>query len=433
MSDHTPAFLACVIEPEPMHILHAADLHLDSPLVGLSRYDGAPVERMRLATRRAFEALIDRCLELDVKLLLLAGDLYDGDWRDYSTGLFFVGQLSRLRETGCSVVFVRGNHDAQSKITRQLRLPEHVTELSHRAPQTLRFDELGVVVHGQGFAKPAVTDDLAAGYPDAQPGTLNFGLLHTSLTGRPGHEPYAPCSVERLVDRGYDYWALGHVHQREVVRQQPWIVFPGNLQGRHAREVGEKGATLIRVEGGRILGVEPLTFDVVRWAHVNVDVGAAQDVDDVLQCVEGALSRERDNAEGRLLAARVTLLGASALHAQLTRDIERVVAEVRGIGLSLDEVWIEKVRVDTKDLVDVDAALEREDVVGRVARSFDKYAADEDALRALSAELSELKSKLPVELKHGPDALRFEDPGDLAPYLSEAKQLLLARLLERQD
>jgi hypothetical protein len=217
------------------------------------------------------------------------------------------------------------------------------------------------------------------------------------------------------------------------VREAPWIVFPGNLQGRHAREVGEKGATLIRVDGGRVVETEALAFDVVRWAHVEVDVGAAQDLDDALQDVEQALCRARDDAEGRLLAARVTLFGASGAHAQLMRDVERVVAEVRGISLNLDEVWIEKVRLQTADVVDLEAAQRREDVVGRVARSFDAHAADEDALFALSAELGDLKSKLPTELKHGPDALALDDPDSLRQYLGEAKQLLLARLLERQD
>lgn len=81
-------------------IVHAADLHLDSPLVGLERYDGAPVAELRAATRRALENLVQLCLAEDAKLLLLAGDLYDGDWRDYSTGLFFAAQMARLREVG---------------------------------------------------------------------------------------------------------------------------------------------------------------------------------------------------------------------------------------------------------------------------------------------------------------------------------------------
>src|SRR5438552_1397988 len=233
-----------------MKFVHAADLHIDSPMRGLVRYEGAPLSAMRGATRRAFENLIDLCLEEKAAFLLLAGDIFDGSWRDYSTGLFFAMQLSRLRALDIPVVLVRGNHDAESRITKHLRLPSHVHELSVRAPESFEIPGAGVWVHGQGFATRAVTDDLAAAYPAAKRDALNIGLLHTSAGGREGHENYAPCRVETLVDKGYDYWALGHVHKREVLSEAPHIVFPGNLQGRHAREMGAKGATLVRVENG---------------------------------------------------------------------------------------------------------------------------------------------------------------------------------------
>ena len=103
------------------------------------------------------------------------------------------------------------------------------------------LEDLGLAVHGQGFAKREVTEDLSSAYPQADPHLFNIGLLHTCLDGKPGHEPYAPCTVDGLRSKGYQYWALGHVHNREVVSQDPWIVFPGNIQGRHARETGSQG------------------------------------------------------------------------------------------------------------------------------------------------------------------------------------------------
>src|SRR5450432_1382626 len=139
-----------------MKFVHAADLHLDSPLCGLPRYEGAPVDAIRGATRRAFDNLIDLCLEEGASFLLLAGDIYDGNWKDYSTGLFFAAGLARLRAANIPVVLIRGNHDAQSQITRHLRLPENVRELSVRAPESFELSKVGVVVHGQGFATRAV-------------------------------------------------------------------------------------------------------------------------------------------------------------------------------------------------------------------------------------------------------------------------------------
>ncbi|MEN9581183.1 MAG: hypothetical protein RJA70_4192, partial [Pseudomonadota bacterium] len=216
-----------------MKIVHAADLHVDSPLTGLARYEGAPVDQIRGATRRAFENLVQLCLDEEVQLLLLAGDLFDGEWKDYTTGLFFVGQLLRLKPAGIPVVLVKGNHDAASVVTRHLTLPSHVTELSSRAPETRLFEQLGIAVHGQSYAERAEYNNLAANYPDALPGCLNIGLLHTCVTGRAGHEPYAPCGLEGLLAKNYDYWALGHIHEREILHEDPWVVFPGNLQGRH--------------------------------------------------------------------------------------------------------------------------------------------------------------------------------------------------------
>jgi DNA repair exonuclease SbcCD nuclease subunit len=132
--------------------------------------------------------------------------------------------MRKLESAGIDVFIVAGNHDAASQITKQLRLPDNVTLFSTNKPQTIVLDQLGVAVHGQGFAKREVTDDLSRAYPQASPNLFNIGILHTCLDGKPGHEPYAPCSLDGLRSKGYDYWALGHVHNREVISQDPWIL-----------------------------------------------------------------------------------------------------------------------------------------------------------------------------------------------------------------
>lgn len=211
--------------------IHSADIHLDSPLRGLERYEGAPIEYARKASRAAFVNLVNLCLQEEVDFVLIVGDLYDGDWRDYNTGLFFTWQVSRLNDAGIKVVFVRGNHDAASQITKSLRMPENVIELSTERPETIIFDELGVAIHGQGFATRNVTEDLTLKYPQPIREFFNIGLLHTSVDGRQGHDPYAPCNLKDLIAKGYDYWALGHVHTREILHDKgPWVVFPGNVQ-----------------------------------------------------------------------------------------------------------------------------------------------------------------------------------------------------------
>lgn len=418
-----------------MRFVHAADLHIDSPLCGLERYEGAPLEQIRRATRRATENLVQLCLDEQAELLLLAGDLYDDDWRDYSTGLFFQAQMSRLNEAGIQVVWIRGNHDAASKITRHLRAPDNVRELSTRRAETVTFEELGVAVHGMGYASPHLERDLTEGYPAPRQDLFNIGLLHTAVDGRPGHARYAPCSLSALVNKGYEYWALGHVHTREVLHQDPWVVFPGNLQGRHMKETGPKGASLVHTEGRRVLGVEHRVLDVVRWAKCRVDVSRAADLDEVLGLVGSSLNEAAEQAEERLLAARVELLGATACHAELVEDHDRLLAEVRSLGLEVGAAgaWIERLVVGTRAPYDREALARREDAVGELLAALGALAEDRVALEELGQSLGDIRQKLPQELWQSPEGRAYDDPDQLGCMLSEIEQLLIPRLVSTED
>jgi len=417
-----------------MKFVHAADLHLDSPLAGLSKYEGAPVEQIRGATRRALENLVKLCLSEQVELLLIAGDLYDGDWRDYSTGLFFAKQMAALRAGNVRVVWIRGNHDAASKLTAHLSLPDNVRELSYKKPDSLLLEELGVAVHGQGFDTREVTTDLSLRYPEPKPGLFNIGLLHTALEGRVGHAPYAPCRLSALIDRGYDYFALGHVHTREILSERPWIVFPGNLQGRHARETGPKGASLVTVEAEQVRSVEHRALDAVRWQVAEADVSGERTLDGVLERVRESLTAAVAQSDGRLSAVRVRVVGVSAAHEQLNARFERVTEEVRALTLDLpSEAWLEKVEIATRPLgVRVDLR-EREDAIGELLRGLANLAHDDAALLELAAELSDLKRKLPSELREGPDAIDLESPGALRSLLTEVEQTLVPAVSGSQD
>jgi DNA repair exonuclease SbcCD nuclease subunit len=416
-----------------MRFVHAADLHLDSPMRGLVRYEGAPLAAMRAATRRAFENLVDLCLEEEAKFLLLAGDVYDGNWKDYGTGLFFSAQLSRLRAADIPVVLIRGNHDAASQITKHLRLPPHVHELSVKAPESYEIPCTGVWVHGQGFATRAVTDDLAAGFPSAKRGALNIGLLHTSAGGREGHENYAPCRVETLVAKGYDYWALGHVHQREVLSENPYIVFPGNLQGRHARETGAKGATLVTFDERRIESVEHRALDVVRWTLVEVDASGAASGHDVVDLAKEAIARALAEADGIAIAARVRIAGATPAHPLLSASPDQYANEIRVAATDLadDAVFVENVVFDTHTTIDLATIRAQHDAIGQLARSLHSLKTDGAGLEQLAGELAELRQRLPLELREGDGALAF-DEAHMRRVIEDVEQMLVPRLLARE-
>lgn len=405
-----------------MKIVHAADLHLDSPLRGLTHYEGAPVAEVRSATRTVLRSLVELCLEESAALLLIAGDLYDHDFRDYSTALFFTEQMARLRQSGTRVVWIRGNHDAANRITKHLRTADHVFELSHGEPESRLFEDLGVAVHGQGYATRDTQENLARRYPPALSDLFNIGLLHTALDGREGHAPYAPCTVSDLKATGYQYWALGHVHQREVVSEEPYIVFPGNPQGRHIKETGPKGVTVLELESGQLKSVQSRVLDSVRWELCEVDVSDAFSLSEVLDKSARALDRLRDAADGRILATRVRLVGASAAHGELAAARENVEAELRAHAVTHGDVFLERVRVATVGQLSAQAIADRRDALGDLFRAVELTQSDATARAALWEGLLRPLSGVSADL------LRDEalDPEEI---LAEAARLLEGRLL----
>ncbi len=408
--------------------LHAADIHLDSPLKGLEIHEDAPVAAIRSATRMAFENMIDLAIEEDVNFVLIAGDLYDGDWKDYNTGLFFVKQMSRLDKAGIRVFMVSGNHDAASQITRTMPLPDNVTHFPHKKPRSETIEELSVMIHGQSYAARAVTENLARQFPVYDPDYFNIGLLHTSLTGRDGHEDYAPCTADDLTSKGYDYWALGHVHQREVVSEEPWIIFPGNIQGRHIKETGARGVTLVTVADGRISNIDARKTDVLRWAVSRVDLSGCERVDDIYDAVRRALEQEFDAAETKPLAVRMILTGKCGMHAALFDRMPQWIEEFRGIAAGLGDIWLEKVVFDTHRRVSLEAVVGRDTPVAALLESIEKIELDADRLRELVPDLAVLKSKLPPEIQTGTDP--FPDGTEnFCEIRKDVRELLIASLL----
>jgi DNA repair exonuclease SbcCD nuclease subunit len=413
-----------------MKAFHAADLHLDSPMRGLVAYEEAPVEELRMATRGALRNLVDAAVDEEVDLVLLAGDIFDGDWPHYGTGVHFVAEMGRLREAGIAVVAIAGNHDAASKLTRSLRMPDNVHWLDTRKPETATFEELGLAVHGQGYSTPAVFDDLSAGYPPPVPDMLNIGLLHTSADGRPGHERYAPCSVKRLVEHGYDAWALGHVHRREVLSDHPLIVFPGNLQGRGLRETGPKGATLIEIGHDGTTSFEHRVLDCVRWERLAIDAGGCADRDAVCERIGAGVRQAVQDAGDRLLAARIVIGGVTDAHSALVANDERLRYEVVAAAADVagHQVWIEGAKLDTS--APRELARGGDDAVGELVQEFEDLKGDQRAMAEMSEALAPLAKVLPPAVLADFDPT---DPETVKELMADVARSLPVALLERTD
>jgi DNA repair exonuclease SbcCD nuclease subunit len=372
-----------------MKFLHAADIHLDSPLAGLMARAEPLRDDLRACTRRAFAAMIDLAIAEDVAFVIIAGDLYDGDWKDFSTGLFFAEQMKRLAPRPCFLL--RGNHDAHSIITKRLPAPPNVREFSSRRCETFRLPEFGVALHGHSFPERAVPEDLSKDYPDPLPGMLNIGVLHTSGDDPGEHATYAPCTPQALRDKGYDYWALGHIHLRQVLHERPWIVFPGNLQGRHARETGAKGCTLVTVAEGRITAVEHRSVDCLRWASLAVDATGAEEaalVDRVGAAVTAALAA----AEGRALLARLTITGETPLHALLPDRHDDIAAWCANAAIEAEgHLWLEKIKLHTSPPRAVDAG-----ALAPLRAAFLAALEDEALRQDLLSDLAAVRGKVPA-------------------------------------
>lgn len=422
-----------------MRFLHAADLHIDSPLRGLNRFEGAPVTRLRGATRQALIRLVDLAIDEKVDFVLIAGDLYDRDWQDFHTGLFVREQMVRLGRAGVRVFVVQGNHDAQGVISRQLPWPDNVKVFSSRSAETVQLDDLRVAIHGHSFPDREVPEDLVPGYPMAMPGYLNIGLLHTSLTGAEGHDTYAPTSLDTLRSKGYDYWALGHVHARQVVCDEPRVVYPGNLQGRHARETGPKGCELVSVVGGK-LDATFVPLDVVRWHQIDVMLNPSHSLDALPQLVGEALRAAVASASGeRLHAVRVLLMGESPLHLHEARQPGTLAAAVQAAAQDLIEadVWVEKVQLALRSPVDRGQLAQRTDALGELVRWVDDLAAEPQVLTAFAQPvLAEVLDKLPAELRQAlalkreaaDDVPQWDDADAMLALLKDAEATLLAHL-----
>jgi exonuclease SbcD len=411
-----------------MKFIHCADVHLDTPLQGLAQYAGAPVNEIRSATRRAFEKVLDTAVSERVDFVVIAGDLYDTGLKSFESALFFNKQMARLKDAGIDVYLIYGNHDAASKLIKQLRPPTNVHIFRTTEPQTFSNDELRVAIHGQSFATPAITEDLASKYPPPIPGFFNIGVLHTNLTGISEHANYAPCSLEALKLKGYQYWALGHVHSRQILCKDPYIVYPGNIQGRHGKEQGEKSCELVTVSDTGVISMKTISTSVVPWLQVEVNASGCQTADEVYVRLRNGIEEMLSQNKKRVTAVRLRVLGTTDAHAELSRDLEQVrheaisIANECGNGL----LWVERVEVRTVPPLNRDELLKRDDPIGEVVRIIDTLRQDPVSLASWDA-IAELQKRLPDDAADGGGPVKL-DALMLSTAIEEAEGVLLSRL-----
>ena len=411
-----------------MKFLHTADIHLDSPLVGLAAYQDAPVQQLRTVTRDAFSRLVDAAIEEEVDFMVIAGDLYDGSWKDYNTGHYFCREMGRLNKAKIPVYLLYGNHDSESEMTKKLSLPSNVNVFESRKPSTYRIETLKVALHGRSYREAATFENLASSYPEPIAGWLNIGVLHTALGGYAAHQPYAPCSLDELTVKGYDYWALGHVHEHAILQKDPWIVYPGNLQGRHIREIGERGAVLVTADETGIQSVERLCVDMLRWYVVDVDASVAATLQEVASLAGRAIEQLIFEVTVPMhLALRVRIIGKTTTHGELfgleTQLREEILGQVASQGA--DRIWVEKVKIETESSVGSLNINTRSDAISELQGFLDEIDEDKQFHEFLLSELKPLADRAPLDLIRAVPELNYIRSGDIESIVKTIKSGLM--------
>lgn len=384
-----------------------------------------------MATRDAFVNLVNEAIGERVDFMVIAGDLYDGAWKDHNTGIFFCREMGRLKKAEIPVYLLFGNHDAESEMTKKLQLPDNVFTFETRKPTTFRIDHLKVALHGRSFKEKETMENLVTGYPNPLPGYFNIGVLHTALEGNSAHANYAPCSIDELHAKGYHYWALGHVHEHKMWTGQSTIVFPGNLQGRHIRETGPRGAVFVTANESGVQQIERLLVDVLRWQILTMDAAKFNTLSEIVCSIgkelEGII---QNNPSTKPIALRIILTGKTPAHGELFGLEHQLRTEVLALAAAIgpDRLWMEKVKVSTTAMDGSEAIKARADALADLQYLLEAAETDQDFVKSLQEELLPLVNKAPLELHSSVPYFGEIRAGDVAGLVREARSGLLAYL-----
>ncbi|WP_321363622.1 DNA repair exonuclease [uncultured Celeribacter sp.] len=324
-------------------ILHTADVHLDSPLRSLAIRNSALRDVVATATRTSFSQLVDVAISEGVAALLISGDLFDGKERSARTGAFLIGELDRLGQAGIRVFYIKGNHDAENPITGALDLPAHVHVFDARGGKQQLAEDIWI--HGVSFADRHAPDSLLPRFHAPVTGAVNIAMLHSSLAGASGHDIYAPCLVADLIASGFDYWALGHIHKRQVHSEAPWVVMPGMPQGRDIGESGPKSATLLTIEHGKI-EVREVLSSVVEFVQTTLDVTHVTSDDTLRRMLRQHLTEIRQKITSPVGVVRLRLTGRPPRYWQIIRDKDIWDEQAHELAQATGALWIDKFQVD---------------------------------------------------------------------------------------
>lgn len=389
--------------------IHAADLHLDSPFSGLRDLPASILKDIRESPFKSFQRIVDKAICRQVDFMVLSGDLFDGENRNLRTQVRFRSEMERLQQHGIPVFIVHGNHDHLSGTWIKVDFPDNVHIFSDEL-EVKRFEKVdGATVHLYGFSYPRrhVTERMIASYVKSETADYHIGLLHGNVEGNSDHGNYAPFSLKELTEKDFDYWALGHIHKRQVVSEYPLVIYPGNIQGRNRKEAGVKGCVLVELDGKEKRHSFIETSELI-WESIPFKVSATAGFDDLYKQCKEMIGQKRSNDRSYLIDIQLDVEDPFDFSREMLEDLTRLLQEEEVHEQSF--VWVYKIALRPS--------------LGKVGKKLTPFT---NEISKLTAEFADMEKVLAPLYKQAAsrrflDALTQEEEQEL---LNEAERWLL--------
>lgn len=382
----------------PFRYLHAADLHLDSRFAGLAHISPAIRSYLRESTFAALGRLVRVAIQENVDFIVISGDVYDVSDASLQGQLRFQEALKELGQQGIHVFLIHGNHDPLDGLRLTTEMPSHVTVFGGEKPDLAtayrRKDGQEVaIVSGISYPTAKVTDNTAVTF-SRKPGSRLFhiAMLHGNVDGDLLHETYSPCSRRDLIERGFDYWALGHIHKRSVLHEKPAIIYPGNIQGRSIKETGPKGCYVVDVDEAGSATPHFHELDYVRWQVRDLSIEGLSNEAEWIQRVEQVIDDIREELPELMSVVRFRLIGRGDVHKVLAEKgaVEDLLSELQRREAVRAErkdykglVWVEGFAVESGLAIDRERLLEEDSFLGEMLRITERTEHSAEALEEL--------------------------------------------------
>ncbi|HGE72503.1 TPA: DNA repair exonuclease [Candidatus Poribacteria bacterium] len=422
------------MEIMPFKFIHCADLHLDSPFEGIHDYNPDIAKSLRNATFESFQNIIDLAIDENVDFIIIAGDIFDGANRNIRAQYRFNQILKHAVDSGIQCFLAHGNHDPLSSWESSLKLPDNVHRFDCNSVGKVvvkRNNEILANIYGISYRQKEVKTNLVYQFPqknDNDP--FSIGVLHCNVGGISEHDNYAPCTIDDLVKCGLDYWALGHVHNQIKLREShPYIIYPGNSQGRNIRETGEKGCFLVQVDDDKNVDINFVPTDKIRWFVKEINISIMDNTEEVVDSLMKEKEYLRSISDGRSSVVRFYLNGRTELNKKIRNEESEIIQILREDENEREQFsWVESILINTRPPIDISSRKQVDDFIGEFLRLSESLKTS-DYLRS---EILRILTSIP---EHSLIAKQLESltEDDLLSILDDAESLGLDWLIEEGD